>query len=438
MGSWCCWGSSGARGACSGADRKGATAARNAAEWPRALGFFVVAMVAMAVTLAVAVLALSPTGGMDQGAAAPMLAHARLWRVAVIVVAISSLALALMMPFLIWRLRKAGAHLAAQQSALHRSQALQQAVVETVIDAIVVIDERGAIESVNPAFEKIFGYTFDDVRGKNVGMLMPARERHAHDGYMKHYLATGERRIIGIGREEHGLRKDGSVFPMDLAVSETLIDGRRFFTGLIRDISARKEAETALRESQARQREYEHHACVDVLSGLHNRRWLEETFARQLARCAQEGQPATLIMLDADRFKQYNDTQGHFGGDCALRALGHAIMENVRPNDLAARYGGEEFAVLLPDTSLEQGIAVAERLRRAVEVMPVHTPDGQCLPSITLSLGLAETQGGATLQSLITAADGALYRAKAAGRNRVVADRARDASPVPAPNPCSA
>ena len=353
------------------------------------------------------------------------------------VVAISSLALAILMPFLIWRLKQADVHLAMQQSALQRSQALQQAVVETVIDGIVVIDERGAIESVNPAFEKIFGYTFDEVRGRNVSMLMPAAQRQVHDGYMKRYLATGERHIIGVGREEYGQRKDGSVFPMDLAVSETLIDGRRFFTGLIRDVSERKQAETDLLESLERQREYERRACVDVLSGLHNRRWLEEAFARQLMRCAQEGQPATLIMLDADRFKQYNDSQGHFGGDCALRALGTAIMENVRPNDLPARYGGEEFAVLLPDTSLEQGTAVAERLRRAVETLPIQTPEGQRLPSITLSLGLAEMQPGDTLQSLLTAADGALYRAKAAGRNCVVAD-SRSPTAAPAPHPYSA
>lgn len=396
-------------------------------------------MATMGIALATLEMALSPAGGIHQAGPGVAPVDVALWRIAIIIVAMSSVALALLMPFLIWRLKAADADLAAQRSVVARSQALQRAVVETVIDGIVVIDERGAIESINPAFEKIFGYTFEEVRGKNVSVLMPEAQRGMHDGYMKHYLATGERRIIGIGREEYGRRKDGSVFPMDLAVSETLIEGRRFFTGLIRDVSERKQAESDLLESLERQREYERHACVDVLSGLHNRRWLEEAFARQLTRCAQEGQLATLIMLDADRFKQYNDTQGHLGGDCALRALGHAIMENVRPNDLAARYGGEEFAVLLPDTSLEQGAAVAERLRRAVESMPVHTPDGGCLPSITLSLGLAEMRAGDTLQTLVTAADAALYRAKSAGRNRVVAaDRGEVATSAPVPRPCSA
>jgi diguanylate cyclase (GGDEF)-like protein len=214
-----------------------------------------------------------------------------------------------------------------------------------------------------------------------------------------------------------GQRKDGSVFPMDLAVSETLIDGRRLFTGLVRDITARKQAEAELIESLQLQREYQHHACVDVLTGLHNRRWLEEAFARQIARCTREGQALTLIMLDADHFKHYNDTQGHFGGDCALRALGKAIAEHIRPNDLAARYGGEEFAILLPGSSVANALAVAERLRAAVEKAPILRPDGTPLPSITLSLGLSELKPGDTLETLIASADAALYRAKQKGRN---------------------
>lgn len=126
-----------------------------------------------------------------------------------------------------------------------------------------------------------------------------------------------------------------------------------------------------------------------------------------------------MIMLDVDHFKRYNDTQGHSGGDCALRALGKAIADHIRPNDMAARYGGEEFAILLPDTSLEQAVSVAERLRQEVEKLPNQTPDEKPLPSITLSLGLSEMKAGDTLETLIASADVALYRAKQGGRNRV-------------------
>jgi diguanylate cyclase (GGDEF)-like protein/PAS domain S-box-containing protein len=342
---------------------------------------------------------------------------AAFWRMAGTTAALSVVALALLMGFLFRLLRRADAHLSAQRASLRMTEARQQAIFDTVIDGIVMIDEQGRIELVNPAFQDIFGYRFDEVRGRNVSMLMPEPERSAHDGHLRSYLGSGEAKIVGIGREVVGQRKDGSLFPMDLAVSETLIDGRRLFTGLVRDITARKQAEAALIESLQLQREYQHHACVDVLTGLHNRRWLEEAFARQIARCTREGQVLSLIMLDADHFKHYNDTQGHFGGDCALRVLGKAIADNVRPNDLAARYGGEEFAILLPGSSVANALAIAERLRAAVEKAPILKPDGTPLPPITLSLGLSGLKPGDTLETLIASADAALYRAKQKGRN---------------------
>jgi diguanylate cyclase (GGDEF)-like protein/PAS domain S-box-containing protein len=344
---------------------------------------------------------------------------AAFWQMAAVTAAISISMLALLMAFLFSLLRKADAHLHAQKSMLHMTEARQQAIFDTVIDGIVMIDELGRIELVNPAFQRVFGYRFDEVRGRNVSMLMPEPYRSAHDGYLQHYLASGERRIIGIGREVLGQRKDGSVFPMELAVSETLIGGQRLFTGLVRDITARKQAEADLINSLQLQQEYQQHACVDALTGLHNRRWLEDAFARQMGRCAKEGQTVVVVMLDVDHFKHYNDTQGHFGGDCALRALGKAIADNIRPNDLAARYGGEEFSIMLPDTRLGDAVSMAERLRREVGKIPVQAPDGRRLPSITLSLGLAEMKAGDSLETLIASADAALYRAKQNGRNCV-------------------
>lgn len=174
-----------------------------------------------------------------------------------------------------------------------------------------------------------------------------------------------------------------------------------------------------IRNSLRLQREFQHDASVDALTGLHNRRWLDETFARQIARCSEGGQDATLIMLDIDHFKHYNDSQGHLGGDRALRALGKTLASHIRPNDLAARYGGEEFAVLLPGANMMQAIAVAERLRIGAEKTDILAPDGEKLPSITISLGLASMQGRNTLEALIAAADEALYRAKQNGRNCV-------------------
>ncbi len=122
---------------------------------------------------------------------------------------------------------------------ISRERALLKAVVDTAVDAILTIDENGTIQTANPAIEQMFGYSPVELIGKNVRTLMPSPYHEEHDGYLANYRATGERKIIGIGRQVQGLRKDGSVFPIDLAVSETRTEGGRIFTGIIRDISDR-------------------------------------------------------------------------------------------------------------------------------------------------------------------------------------------------------
>jgi two-component system sensor kinase FixL len=137
-------------------------------------------------------------------------------------------------------------HVAAGE--LHDS--LYRAVAETVVDGLVVIDEHGAIEWMNQAASTMFGYAVATIRGQNVRVLMPAPFHDEHDGYLRRYLTTGERRIIGIGREVRGRRADGSEFPLSLAVGETVIAGARKFTGILRDLSAQKGMEVLLQERQ--------------------------------------------------------------------------------------------------------------------------------------------------------------------------------------------
>jgi two-component system sensor kinase FixL len=126
-----------------------------------------------------------------------------------------------------------------------------ESILDTVPDAIIVIDEHGTIESFSPAAGRIFGYAAHEVVGRNVKMLMPSPYREEHDRYLERYLGTGERRIIGIGRVVSGLRKDGTAFPIELAVGEAAFAGKRVFTGFIRDITRRQETERRLDELQS-------------------------------------------------------------------------------------------------------------------------------------------------------------------------------------------
>ena len=129
------------------------------------------------------------------------------------------------------------------EAAVTESESRMRAIVNTVVDAIITIDDQGTVENLNPAAARVFGYRPEEVVGRNVKMLMPAPYHHEHDGYIRNYLTTGRAKIIGVGREVVGQRKDGSIFPMELAVGEMAVAGRRMFTGVVRDITERKRAE---------------------------------------------------------------------------------------------------------------------------------------------------------------------------------------------------
>ncbi|EWY39006.1 hypothetical protein N825_08370 [Skermanella stibiiresistens SB22] len=191
--------------------------------------------------------------------------------------------------------------------ASQHAEARYRSIVDSAVDAIVVIDEIGTVQSFNPAAERIFGHSADEVIGSNVKKLMPSHHRDRHDGYLSNYRRTGERKIIGIGREVEGLRKDGSLFPLELSIAEWRAGERRFFTGIMRDITERRAAE--------RERE-------DMIGRLETK--------RLYLRAIIDTMPVGLVMASAP------DGRVVLGNPQVERILGHPVMET--PN--AEAYSG--------------------------------------------------------------------------------------------------
>jgi diguanylate cyclase (GGDEF)-like protein/PAS domain S-box-containing protein len=321
-----------------------------------------------------------------------------------------------------------------EQDIIEQRERLRS-IFDTVTDAIITIDRHGVIQSINPATERLFGYTADELLGQNVKMLMPDSVARHHDDYITRCIETGERRILGTGRELQAVTKDGREFAAELSVSEMQIGGNPMFTGMVRDISERVRMREALEQTNAEllasNQALWQSAKTDALTGLANRRSFDETLDLELRRAARQAQPLALLLLDLDYFKQFNDEYGHYEGDKCLRAVAKAIQDTCqRSGDLPTRYGGEEFAVVLPYTTAGQARDLAERIRLAVTDLQLPHRRSMVSDWVTTSIGVAAchspTDRPVTPSELFNAADQALYQAKAEGRNRVAVAAARN------------
>lgn len=179
-----------------------------------------------------------------------------------------------------------------------------------------------------------------------------------------------------------------------------------------------RKANQTIVEKMLREHAFHSYGTVDALTGMHNRYWLDDALARMVKRSNQSGTELVVMMIDIDNFKEFDDTHGHLTGDRALHTVAQTLLENLRPTVMAARYGGDEFMIAFPDIDLAKGKEIAERLREEVEKKMIpHAPAP--LPPVTISVGVAALTLGGTAEEVVAAADAALYRAKALGRNSV-------------------
>lgn len=191
---------------------------------------------------------------------------------------------------------------------------------------------------------------------------------------------------------------------------------------LLRLLSFRvRTANAQLRRRQKVGEFYRQLSMLDGLTGLHNRAWLDENLSPLIADAHATSKPLSIVMIDLDHFKQFNDTYGHLAGDEALKMASRVLNGALRPTDFAVRYGGEELLVILPGSSQTAGVMVAQRLCMRLQQAVVFADMRKPLPHITASFGVAGLMPAQDANSLISAADAALYHAKESGRNRVSA-----------------
>ncbi|MBT5660238.1 MAG: EAL domain-containing protein, partial [Rhodospirillaceae bacterium] len=281
-------------------------------------------------------------------------------------------------------------------------------VMENVADGIVTIDEKGFVESFNRAAEEMFGYKPQEVIGKKVNMLMPEKDGLRHDSYLKKYFETGEAEIIGkSAREVEALRKDGSVFPMELVVSEAVLGDKHLFIGVIRDVTERKEIESKL----------VHMASYDSLTSLPNRSLLTDRIDQALAAARRHDESLAVLFFDLDRFKDINDTFGHEVGDKFLVAIAERLQHATRETDTVARLGGDEFVILL--SGVEGEAHVGRVIDKIIDdlTQPITIDGNEFFPSSSIGISLFPRDGDDS-QTLLKHADAAMYNAKESGRNQ--------------------
>jgi diguanylate cyclase (GGDEF)-like protein/PAS domain S-box-containing protein len=319
----------------------------------------------------------------------------------------------------------------------YQSLRLFEQAIENMGEGLAIVDARKAdmpMVYCNPKFQEITGYHSSEAIGKNCRMLNAANRKQPEIVQMREQLAQAKPFTMTL----QNFRKNGQAFWNQLTTSPVWDENGELshWIGIQRDVSDIRDAQQNLLNAHAaltvlnqeleqrvaqRTVELERLATTDPLTDAHNRRFLMSRAEIEIAQARRQGSSLSIVMFDIDHFKRINDSHGHAAGDRSLVVLSHAVLKEMRLGDTFARVGGEEFVLLLPQSDAEQAFQVAERLRSMIEELEIDAGCALVL-RITSSFGVASlSQEVNNVDDLYMAADSAMYRAKASGRNCVVA-----------------
>jgi len=292
-------------------------------------------------------------------------------------------------------------------TALSSSEIRNAAIMQSALDSIITIDEKGYVTEVNPATEKTFGYKREQMIGRDLAeLIIPFEMRARHHAQLARQVRDGKSTILGRRIETMAINASGMNIPVELAITRVEVADSVFFTAYLRDLT----------ESYDLKEKLTYQANHDSLTGLINRRSFEEHI-NKVINSAEFNDQRCLLYLDLDQFKVINDSKGHIAGDELLRQLGQLLSQHVRTNDILSRLGGDEFAILLDGCSLDKSKDIATKIIDSVKEYRFVWEDNTF--TIGVSIGMIPMYGHRlNYTELMSTADVACYKAKEEGGNR--------------------
>jgi diguanylate cyclase (GGDEF)-like protein/PAS domain S-box-containing protein len=337
-----------------------------------------------------------------------------------------------------------------KEKALEKKSHLSESILERIDDPFFILDQKGGILKANPKGIEMMGYPWEELQEMSfIDRIAPEDQERISNGFTEmgqgkeirlkvHLIHQGGEQIpaefIGTLKDEllfvtlQDLREKIKIEEEWEKTKRELMEKVRERDQYARELQAMKDAyKEKLKEIEKKAKELEEMreeltrlSYTDDLTGIYNHRFFVQQLTREVDRQRRYPTQLSLLMIDIDYFKDYNDTNGHLAGDKVLKAISLIIQHAVRQTDFVARYGGEEFCAILINTGREGAFAIAERVRRMVAEMPFPNENAQPNGDLTVSVGIATFSPNlTTVTDLIREADNALYRAKRAGRNRI-------------------
>ncbi len=299
------------------------------------------------------------------------------------------------------------------------------------IDSILLVDmQTGVILEANDASEKVFRLATSTLVGRDIHEFCPAHvlgefkkmlriaSRRYHPKTFELALSVGPAVLSPLNRDPQHIEAEMAASPLKL------VDGTEVLQLIFRDVTQEKENERKIQEYIAQietaNKMLEEMATTDGMTGLTNFRQFSKLLEAEHARAERYHSKYTILFCDIDHFKKYNDANGHPAGDALLKEYAALLKSSARTTDVVARYGGEEFIILCPETDLDQGALLAERIRETIQNTPFANREKQPLGFVSCSIGVSNyPKCGTTKESVVKAADDVLYESKQGGRNRV-------------------